>query len=106
MELKIGEIKLEIPKLELKLETALEQLRRQLHQVVDGAWARPEMLSAKDALSAAAQSYGNCLENLWDGGNVNREAYKNCAKKNQIGTKYKKLWGKPTGATEEIVEIS
>jgi len=79
----------------------LRKLRQDLHTQVDGAWARPEGLPAKDALSAAARNtgYAKCLRDLWDKGAVNRDAYKACMRQAKLDEAYRSLWGKGGGAT-------
>ena len=73
----------------------LEELRRTLHAQVDGAWAKPEMLDAKDALSKIARDaiekcYEKCME---QGGDV-KNCYKKRAEEAGLGDKFREEWGK------------
>lgn len=96
------ELRIELP--EIKLEeviSALQSLRKRLHEAVDGAWAKPEMLDAKDALEKIARETGmaDCLRELWEKGEVNVENYRSCVRDKGVPTKYKKAWGKPVGGS-------
>ena len=79
----------------MHVSTQLQNLRKSLHVGVDGAWAKPEMLEAKDALSSVARQtieacYEKCME---EGGNV-KACYKECAKQAGLGDQYRSIWGK------------
>ena len=86
-------VQIKLPNIKLEVKQ-LAELRKQLHVLVDGAWAKPEMLDAKDELSAAAKEYGECLKKLWDEGRVSIEEYRKCAQTHNIGETYKEKWGK------------
>ena len=80
---------------------ALEKLRKQLHTVVDGAWAREDMLDAKDALEKAARDsgYASCLEICMvdpskKGATSPKECFKICQEEAGLGDLYRKIWGK------------
>ena len=76
----------------------LQSLREQLHVGVDGAWARPEMLAAKDALSAIARSaIEECYEACANQTTNIRECYRRCAERAGLGPAYRKEWGKEGG---------
>jgi len=77
------------------MASELQKLRETLHTQVDGAWAKPEMLKAKDALSAIARAtiekcYEDCMEK---GGDV-KSCYRECARNAGLGDKYREQWGK------------
>lgn len=74
----------------------LADLRKTLHAQVDGAWAKPEMLDAKDALSKIAKDsgYKKCVKDLWKEGTVSKDALAECAEKAGISEAYAKEWGK------------
>jgi len=80
------------------MASRLEELRKTLHEVVDGAWAAPEMLEVKDALGKTARDagYQACVKELWEKGTVTKKALEDCAKKTDIGKVYRAEWGKPT----------
>jgi len=94
MEIRL-DLEIEVP--EIKLEVgSLKELRKTLHSVVDGAWAKPEMLDAKDALEKVARESGmaDCLRRLWEEGTVSVEAYRACIREAGIPEAYRKAWGK------------
>ena len=74
----------------------LEDLRKTLRSTVRGAWAKPEMMDAQDALSKAARDSGfaACLRELMASGSAGRDAYRECAKKAGLAEAYRELWGK------------
>ena len=84
----------------MSAETKLEQLRKNLHTVVDGAWAQPDMLDAKDALSAVARAaieecYEGCLTGTNMQGKTNAmECLRECARQAKLGDKFREKWGK------------
>jgi len=94
MEIKL-DLEIEVPEIKLEVGT-LKELRKNLHTVVDGAWAKPEMLDAKDALEKIARESGmaDCLRRLWDEGTVSVEAYRACVRDAGIPEAYRKAWGK------------
>jgi len=78
---------------------SLAELRKRLHTAVDGEWAKPEMLAAKDQLASVARgAYEQCLEACARSNQPITECYKECAKKVNLGDKYRQVWGSPTGA--------
>jgi len=77
---------------------SLAELRKRLHTAVDGEWAKPEMLAAKDQLASVARgAYEQCLETCARSNEPITECYKKCAKQANIGEKYREVWGSPKG---------
>ena len=77
------------------VDSVLKELRKTLHTQVDGAWAKPEMLDAKDALSRKARELiEECYEGCIRGGGDVIGCYRKCAKEKNLGDEYRKIWGK------------
>lgn len=67
--------------------------RERLKLAVRGIWNTPEMQAIAASESQALKGgYGDCLKKLMDSGSAGSDAYKECAKVNNVGQTLAGLW--------------
>jgi len=71
---------------------SLSELRKTLRATVRGAWARPEMIEAQDALSAAAERIREEYKKCAHSAVPITECYARAAEAAGLGRAYRELW--------------
>ena len=70
-----------------------ERIRAQLAQAVRAAWASPDGIALRSALSAAAQQWGAALKNLFKTRGLDKE-FESLAEQLDLSGRYRRVWGK------------
>jgi hypothetical protein len=75
-------------------EGGLPELRKKLRQAVRSEWARPEMITASDALEKIADAIVDSYKSCAAGTEPIITCYKKAAEAAGLGAAYKRAWGK------------
>jgi len=75
----------------------MSEVRSKLRQVMREAWSDPAFETIRAGLESQAKSTGfaKCLEDHMNKGTAGKKAYEECAKKTNIKSGYRGVWGKP-----------